>query len=83
MQVCHLSYDCEHITAPMDSSTGEQQEGKVPSLYCSGVFNIIYSLFGIGTSASRDRRCPIIPFLFLCAAVLRSVSCYRMKKKTQ
>lgn len=31
------------------------------------ILNIIYSLFGIGTSASRD--CSIIPFLFLCAAV--------------
>ena len=43
------------------------------------VLNIIYSLFGIGTSASRDHRCPIIPFLFLCAAV--SLSRFPIKKK--
>lgn len=40
--------------------------------------NIIYSLFGIGTSASRDNHCPIIPFLFLCAAV--SLSLFPIKK---
>lgn len=44
-----------------------------------GVLNIIYSLFGIGTSASRDHRCPIIPFLFLCAAV--SLSLFPTKKR--
>lgn len=43
------------------------------------VLNIIYSLFGIGTSASRDHRCPIIPFLFLCAAV--SLSQFPIKKQ--
>lgn len=45
------------------------------------VLNIIYSLFGIGTSASRDHRCPIIPFLFLCAAV--SLSQFPITKKKQ
>ncbi len=42
------------------------------------VLYIIYSLFGIGTSASRDNHCPIIPFLFLCAAV--SLSLFPIKK---
>lgn len=45
------------------------------------VLNIIYSLFGIGTSASRDNHCPIIPFLFLCAAV--SLSLFPIKREKE
>lgn len=56
-----LRLDCVHMKVPLGSCNGVKLEGKVLSLYCSGVFNITYSLFGIGTSASRDHGCIITP----------------------